>query len=61
MESINAYPDSYQSGVHQAQRKFAEGGHVITASAIKGGLGGRDQVGKMPINIFGDYNNNVKA
>ena len=30
-------------------------------SAIKDGLSGRDQIGKMLIKIFEDYNNNVKS
>jgi hypothetical protein len=61
VKSINAYLDSYQSRVYQAKRKLVEDGHVITASAIKDGLSGRDQIGKMLIKIFEDYNNNVKS
>ncbi len=61
VKSINAYLDSYQSRVYQAKRKLVEGGHVITASAIKDGLSGRDQIGKMLIKIFEDYNNKVES
>ncbi len=60
VKSLNAYLESYQSKVYDAKRKLVDGGHLITASAIKDVLMGNDQRGKMLIKIFEDYNANVK-
>lgn len=60
IKSLNAYLESYQSKVYEAKRKLVDGGHLITASAIKDMLLGNNQRGKMLIKIFEDYNANVK-
>ena len=35
IKSLNAYLESYQSKVYVAKHKLVDGGHIITASAIK--------------------------
>lgn len=35
IKSLNTYLESYQSKVYDAKRKLVDGGHLITASAIK--------------------------
>src|SRR5690242_9823329 len=59
-KALNAYLDTFQSKAYEAKRYLIEGNKMVTALAIKDVLVGAIHRNKMLIEIFEDYNYNVK-
>ena len=60
IRALNTYIDTLQAKVYVAKGQLIEGNKVISALTIKEMLFGNNQHDKMLIEIFTDYNGNVK-
>lgn len=60
-KALNAYLDTVQVKVHEAQRKLVEGGEELSAEHIMNVLTGREERPRMILEIFAHHNEQMKA
>src|SRR5690606_33613436 len=59
--SLNAYLDSLQAKIYEAHRQLVESGKPVTAESIKDRFLGKEEKGRMLLEIFREHNDRVKA
>ncbi|MDX5435789.1 MAG: site-specific integrase [Pontibacter sp.] len=61
IKSLNAYLDSLQAKVYEAHRQLVEAGKPLTAESIKHMFMGKEEKGRMLLEIFQEHNNRIAA
>jgi hypothetical protein len=59
IKSLNAYLDNLQSQVYEAHRQLNDTQSVVTAETLKNKFLGKEEKGKMLIEVFKDHNKKV--
>ncbi|MCC9137507.1 phage integrase SAM-like domain-containing protein [Pontibacter silvestris] len=60
-KSLNAYLDSLQVKVYEAHRQLVEASGLVTATAIKNRITGKEEKGIMLLEVFQDHNRRMEA
>ena len=60
-KSLNAYLDSLQVKVYEAHRQLVAASRLVTATDIKNRIIGKEEKGKMLIEVFREHNRKVEA
>ncbi len=60
-KTLNAYLDSLQVKVYEAQRQLVEASGLVTATAIKNRVIGKEEKGVMLLEVFQDHNRRMEA
>ena len=59
-KTLNTYLDALRTKVYDAKRMLLEAGKPMTAEALKNALSGKDEKGKMILEIFKHHNEQIK-
>ena len=61
VKALNIYLDTLQAKVYEAHRRLMDTEEIVTAEAIKNKFTGKAEKHRMPVPIFQDHNNKIKA